>query len=134
MTRVEELDIMAIEGASSIAVAGVVAGVWSKSFKMPIKRSMAIEITFASPGTVEVAAWLEVGNVALTAAQEKLTSANYVIPVGDSALVDGAAAQKYIIPMTPTVAKFGRIKFIGTGANDAGTTVTGLKILVAEDN
>lgn len=133
MTRVESMDLLAIEGAASIAVAGVTT-VWGKSFKVPIKRAMSLEAKFTSSGTVEVDVDLEYGNVALTAGQENLTNANYVVPVGESAIISAAAAQVYIGPFSPTAAKYARVKLTGSGSNHASTVCDRLILAMAEDN
>jgi len=132
MDRNTFIDLMAIEGAASIAVA-TTGTVWSKSFKMPKNKSFALEVTLASPGTVTVAVWLEQGNEALTTAEESLTHANFVIPEGDSALISAASAKVHMVDVGPIVSKYGRIKFIGSGSNDAGTTITRCRLIVSEN-
>lgn len=131
MNRVEVLDILAIQGVSEIAVAGNV-NAWSYTFDMPIKRSVTLEAKFESGGVVDVDAYLEVGNEDV--GTEGTTDANYGVPVGDSAIIAGAAAQVYHGPFTPTVGKKGRIKLAGQAANAATTKVTRLRILMAEEN
>ena len=131
MNRVEQIDVLAIQGVSSIAVASTNTA-RSYVFAMPVKRAVALEVVFASPGTVEVDVDIEVGNEEV--GTEGAADANYAVPVGESTLISGAAAQVYIVPFSPTVSKFARVKFTGTGSNDAGTTVTRCRILTAEDN
>ncbi len=133
MKRVNEIDILAIAGVTELAVAGV-GSVWSKSFDMPIKRSMSLEAKIEGSGAVDVEAFIEVSSVDLETAEESLTNANYVVAQGDTATIDAAATGVFVGAFAPAVNKKCRIKFVGAGANHASTKVTRLKILLAEDN
>ncbi len=132
MDRNTFIDIMAIEEAASIAVA-TTGTAWSKSFKMPKNRSFALELKVESPGTVTVAVWFEQGNEELTAVEESLTNANFVIPENDSALFSPASAKVYMVDLGPVVSKFARLKFIGSGSNDAGTKITRARLVLSEN-
>lgn len=133
MIRVDEIDILGINAGANLAVAGVTT-VWSKSFKLPIKRAMSLEAKIESSGAVDIEAFLEVSSVELTSGEESLTNANYVVAQGDSAIIDAAAAGVFIGAFAPAVGKYGRIKLVGAGANHASALLSRLKILLAEEN
>jgi hypothetical protein len=122
------IDIIALGGATSIAV-GTTNVAYSESFLLPRGITFGWEVKFTSSGVVAVTVELEQSNQPPTT--EKAQDDSFVIPVG-KATSNGlfpsgiviAAATRYLVAYSPVATAFGRLKFTGTGANDASTVCT----------
>ena len=132
MGRNTFIDLLAIENASEFACGGE-TDFWMKTFDMPKNRSFGLELKIESPGTVALDVFLEQGNEELVDAAQNLTNANYVVPDGDSAVLQPDTAKVYIIDLGPVVTKFSRLKITGTAGNDAGTKITRARLCVSEN-
>jgi len=121
---VEVIDLLG--GVASLAVAGVTV-VWPiTTYQVRLGVTYSIEYQFASPGTVECDIYLEQGNT--PPATAGAASTDMVIPTGTSVATGIASKLVNIVAYTPGVTKFLRGRIAGTGANNAGTTLTRLKI------
>ena len=102
-----------------LAVAGVTAGVWTKTFILPKDVTFGFEYKFASSGVVECTMTFEQGNLSHT---EAATSTNMVLPASKSTIAV-ADALVHVLAYAPVVSNYFRVKVAGTGANDASTVL-----------
>ena len=119
------VDILALGGVTSIAVptTGVA---YSQSFMLRRGVTFGWEVKFASSGVCTVTVELEQANQPPTTegAQDdafvipinKITTAG-LFPVGQIV----AVATRYITAYSPDATVLGRLRFTGTGSNDAST-------------
>jgi len=114
-------------------VVGLTGTVWSHLFTLPKDVSFGFEFQFTSPGTTSVQIDLEQGNVDLTAAQEALANANYVLAEGVSAIVTITDEDVHIIGFAPVVTQFARLKLLGTGGNDALTALATARMITTKN-
>lgn len=102
-----------VQGAATLAVAGVTT-VYGKSFSLPKNHSFGLQYRFTGTA-IQVKVELEQGNDQPTTegAADTAWGVGHTI---DSAVVASAALVKAV---TPVVAKYGRLKLTGSGANNA---------------
>ena len=126
------VDFLKLEGVVSKTVAGT-AVVYTYSYPSQKGVSFAFEYQFASGGAVDVKLELEQGNELLTAAQEGLTNANYVVPE-DAATFDAQVNDKlvHIKAYAPAATGYVRLKLTGQGLNAATTTITRARMTLVQ--
>jgi hypothetical protein len=122
--NVQIIDFLKLAGVTAITV-NATGTVWTYSYPTQKGVSFAFEYQFASGGAVDVKLELEQGNELLTAAQEALANANYVVPE-DAAVFDAQVADKlvHIKAYAPAATGYVRLKLTGQGSNAATTTIT----------
>jgi len=122
--NVQIVDFLKLEGVTTKAVAGT--GV-AYTYTYPTQQgvSYAFEYQLTSGGAIDVKVELQQGNELLTAAQEGLISANYVIPE-DAAVFDAQVndANVHIKAYAPAATGYVRLRFTGQGANAASTVIS----------
>ena len=130
--NVQIIDFLKLEGVTSKAVAGT-GNAWTFSYPSQKGVSFAFEYQFASAGAVDVKLELEQGNELLTAAQEGLTNANYVVPE-DAATFDAQVNDKlvHIKAYAPAATGYVRLKLTGQGLNAATTTITRARMTLVQ--
>lgn len=123
---VKPVDIIALGGATSIAIAST-ATAFSQSFPLERNCTYSWFIQFASPGTIAVTVELEQGFKRPTT-EKAVDAVNFCIP--DNKLTTNRLyasvtdALLHNVAYAPNATPVGRLKFTGTGANDAATTCT----------
>jgi hypothetical protein len=115
--------------SGSIAIAGGAAVAYGNSF--PLRRGVMSgwEVKFTSTGTILVKVELEQGNQ--RPVTEAVADATWAIPDNKVATPIFAAiadTNKHIAAYAPDVTAYGRLKFTGSGANDASTKCTVAKV------
>lgn len=126
----EIIDILAINGASSIAVAST-GTAYSRSFPLPKNRSFGLEILFTSEGSVDVKVELEVGNTPPDA-EGSADADEWAVCDEISSGVTNETPN--FLEVSPVVALYGRIKLTGQGSNHASTAVTRLKLALSQNS
>lgn len=121
------LDIIALGGATSIAVGGTNVA-YSQSFYLRRGMTFGWEVKFTSSGVCTATVELEQANQPPNT--EKAQDDSFVIPVGKGTTnglfptgVIVAAATRYITAYAPVATILGRLKITGTGSNDASTVL-----------
>jgi len=117
--QVTIVDCLGIGGVASAAIAST--GVWySEHFVLRKNSSFGILLKFSSSGPIDVKVELEVGNTTPTAG---LADVADLWAVGDVISAGLVTAGPHALPVGPTVAKWGRLKVTGQGANHASTAL-----------
>ncbi len=117
--QVTVVDCLAIGGVTSAAIAGT--GVWySKYFRLRKNSIFGILLKLSSSGAIDVKVELEVGNTIPT---DSAVDSAGLWAVGDVISAGLVTAGPHALPVTPTVAKWGRLKVTGQGANHASTAL-----------
>ena len=117
------VEVFDLIGGTPLAVAGVTT-VWTPTYIFRKGVTYSIEYQFASPGTVECDIDMEQGNI--PPATESAISTDMVEV---TAIVSGTASKLVTVVLySPVVTKFLRGKIAGTGANNAGTTLSKFNI------
>ncbi len=112
----EVIDLLnQVQGAVSLAVASTNT-VYGKSFALKKNKSYGLVIRFTGT-TIDVKVELEEGNNELTDAQEGSAHTNWAVGTTLSAGIVSSAAKT--LAVSPVVAKYGRLKLTGQGANHA---------------
>ena len=126
------VDFLKLEGVASKTVAGT-GVVYTYLYPVEMGASYSFEYMFSSGGAVDVKIDLEQGNVLLTAAQEGLVSANYVVPE-DAATFDAQVNDKlvHIKAYAPAATGYVRLKLTGQGSNAATTTITRARMTLVQ--
>ena len=127
-----ELRKIIVTTADNVAVAGVGVPGWSKSFDLQNFRQMGAEIKLASSGSVNVRVDLEQSNTELTAAQEGLTHADWVVPDDASPVMTVIDQNLHLAGMPAAVSRYGRFKFTGLTGNHASTVANRANVAVAQ--
>lgn len=112
-----------LAGTTTIAVAST-GTAYSKSFPLPKGVSFGWEVKLGGTGTKAVTVELEQGNS--RPATEGASDSSWSVPDlnAGNPMFTLADTNLHSNPYAPTPMAFGRLKFTGTGANDASTTVT----------
>ena len=117
--QVTIVDCLAIGGVTSAAVAST--GTWySKHFALRKNSAFGILLKLSSSGAIDVKVELEVGNTTPTDGAADADGLWAVGAIISSGLV---TAGPHALPVNPTVAKWGRLKVTGQGANHASTAL-----------
>ena len=124
------VDFLALEGVATKAVAGT-AVVYSRSYPVEMGASYSFEYAFGSDGAVDAKIELEQGNVELTAAEEGLANANYVIPE-DAAAFDISITDEvnHVKAYAPAATGYIRLKVTGQGSNAATTVLSRARMII----
>lgn len=117
--QVTVVDCLAIGGVTSAAIAST--GTWySKYFRLRKNSIFGILLKLSSSGAIDVKVELEVGNTEPT---DGATDSAGLWAVGDVISTGLVTAGPHALPVTPTVAKWGRLKVTGQGSNHASTAL-----------
>ena len=123
-SRLAEIEL----AETPIAISGAGDVKYSRSFALP-EAALAIfggqvQLAVAS-GTPHVKMELQGGNVKLTAAQEGLANANYVVPEGREPIIsDIDDADVHIFDNVPATTRYARWKFTGLDNCAACSVIT----------
>ena len=111
---------------------------YSHSFPLPRGMTFGWEIVLTSSGVVAVTVELEEANQPPTT--EGAQDDAFVIPVGKTTTnglfptgVVIATGVHYMVAYSPVAAALGRLKFTGTGANDAATVCSVARLYVIKN-
>lgn len=107
---------------SPINIAGNVT-VYSQSFRLNYGQAFGIALKAASAGVIALQIQLEQSDVEPTT--QGSADANWVVGDGVADIITALANNtKRIVNVSPIAMKYGRLKIIGGGSNDASTTLT----------
>lgn len=132
------IDILALGSVASIAV-GTTTVAYSKSFFLTHGVTYGWEIKMGSSGPVAVTVELEQSNQPPTTenAQDDAfnipigkTTTNGLFPLGSIV----APTIRYYTAYSPVATALGRLKFTGTGSNDASTVVNAARVYEIKNN
>jgi len=134
--RVEIIDLLTITDDTALVV-NATGVVYMGSFPLKKDASYALRCQFSSGGTISVLLQLEQG--AAAPGTEKSADTDWA--VGENAggtayniSDDVADANVHILPVSPVVTPYARVKLTGQGANAADTQIDVAELLVAESN
>lgn len=118
------IDVKNVSDSTTIAVPTTTT-VYTKSFDIPhFGSDFAISVRATSTGTVTVAVYMEQGWVDLTkSSSEGVANANFVIPETASVVINLADETWHHIAWSPLPLRKARFKLVGSGSNDASTTL-----------
>lgn len=133
------IDILALGTAhTNIAVASTGVA-YSRAFKLNRGMTYGWEVVFTSSGVVAVTVELEQANQ--PPATESSQDDAFVIPVGKETTLGLfptgkciATATHYITAYSPVATALGRLKFTGTGSNDASTVCSTARVYEIKNN
>lgn len=117
--QVTVVDCLSIGGVTSAAVAST--GTWySKHFRLRKNSVFGVLLKLSSSGAIDVKVELEVGNTTPT---EGAADSAGLWAVGDTISSGLVTAGPHALPVSPVVAKWGRLKLTGQGSNHASTAL-----------
>jgi len=123
-----------LAGAVTIAVASTGVA-YSKSFPLPRNCSFGWAIKCSSSGAISVKVELEQSMVRPTT-EGAADTTNYAVPDNKTTAMFTAIADSslHYTAYAPNALPYGRLKFTGTGSNDASTKIVLAQMYVTKDS